>query len=307
MEGADVTMKHRISVVIVTWNSWADLKRCLESIRKLRCRDFEVIVIDNGSVDDTVQNLGQSFSEVRLERNDTNKGLPHAVNQGLRLARGEYVMLLDVDTEVRENTLDLLLAFMERHPDVSLAAPRIYTPEGKIEQSARNMPTLMSGLFGRQSTLTKLFPRNPFTRRYLAPENLEKEEPFRVEQVSAACMFLRRSLIDEAGPWDEGYRCYWVDSDWCAKLRQLGKKIYCVPRAAIVHYENNRAGKKKSPWRIWHFHIAALRLYRKYYTRGRFDPRTLFAGFALVGRAGFLLLLNSFKRDATEKTQQSAV
>jgi GT2 family glycosyltransferase len=300
-------MKHRVSVLIVTWNSWFDLKRCLESVRKLAFREFEVIVVDNGSTDDTVRNLRHSFPEVRLEQNDTNKGLPHAVNQGLRLARGDYVMLLDVDTEVRENTLDVLVDFMERHPDVSLAAPRIYTPEGKIEQSARSLPSVMNGLFGRQSVLTRLFPGNPFSRRYLAPENLEKREPFRVEQVSAACMFMRRSLVAEAGPWDEGYRCYWVDSDWCARLKQLGKKVYCVPGAGIVHYENNRSGKKKSPWRIWHFHIAAFRLYRKNYTQGLLDPRALFAAFALVGRAGILLLLNSLKSDANEKTQRSSV
>jgi GT2 family glycosyltransferase len=299
-------MNHRVSILVVTWNSWSDLKRCLESLRRLTFRDFEVVVVDNGSADNTVRDLRQSFPEVRLEQNERNEGLPHAINQGLRLARGDYVMLLDVDTEVHESTVDLLVDFMERHPEVSLAAPRIYTPEGRIEQSARNLPSLMNGLFGRQSTLTRLFPGNPFSRRYLAPENLEKREPFQVEQVSAACMFMRRSLIAEAGPFDEGYRCYWVDSDWCARLKGLGKRVYCVPAARIVHYENNRAGKKKSPWRIWHFHIAALRLYRKHYTKGVLDPRTLFAGLALVGRAGVLLLLNGLKRDARPRTQQSS-
>jgi hypothetical protein len=298
-------MKHRVSILVVTWNSWADLKRCLESLRRVAFRDFEVVVVDNGSADGTVRNLRQSFPEVRLEQNEANEGLPRAINKGLRLVRGDYVMLLDVDTEVHERTLDLLVDFMDAHPEVSLAGPRIYTPQGKIEQSARNLPSPMNGLFGRQSALTRLFPGNPFSRRYLAPENLGKSEPFRVEQVSAACMFMRRSLIEEAGPWDEGYRCYWVDSDWCARLKSLGKKVCCVPAAGIVHYENNRAGKKKSPWRIWHFHLAALRLYRKHYTMGVLDPRTLVAGLALLGRAGVLLLLNGLKRDASARTHQS--
>jgi lipopolysaccharide/colanic/teichoic acid biosynthesis glycosyltransferase len=219
---------------------------------------------------------------------------------GLRLVRGDYVMLLDVDTEVRESTVDLLLGFMERHPDVSLAAPRIYTPEGRIEQSARNLPSLMNGLFGRQSTLTRLFPGNPFSRRYLAPENLEKREPFQVEQVSAACMFIRRSVVAEAGR-GRGYRCYWVDSDWCA-VEATGQEVYCVPDAGIVHYENNRAGKEE-PWRIWHFHIGALvvsqALHRGCWIRGRCSP------LRPCRQGGRSVLLNSLRRDANQENNRA--
>ena len=286
-----------LTILIVTWNSWSDLKRCLESIRRCGTKPAEVLVFDNGSADGTVESVRQQYPEVRIEASPVNLGLPAAVNRGLRLAQGEFVMLLDVDTEVRPGAPQLLLHFMQEHPEVALAAPRIYTPEGTIEQSARNLPSPMNGLFGRQAALTRLFPNNPFTRRYLGTQNLVANAPFPVEQVSAACMFMRRSLIDEVGPWDEGYRCYWVDSDWCARLRAARKAVYCVPGAGIVHHENNRAGKKKSPWRIRHFHMGAYRLYRKHYTLGALDPRALVAAVALTTRALLMLVLNELKSD----------
>jgi GT2 family glycosyltransferase len=286
-----------LTILIVTWNSWGDLKRCLESIRKAGAGESEILVFDNGSADGTAEKVLQQFPEVRLEQSPVNLGLPPAVNRGLRAARGDYVMLLDVDTEVKPGTPTRLLEFLEDRPDVALVAPRIYTPEGTIERSARNLPSAMNGLFGRQTLLTRLFPGNPYSRRYLVADRLDSKEPFRVEQVSAACMFMRRTLVDEVGPWDEGYRCYWVDSDWCAQIKRAGKVVYCVPDVGIVHHENNRAGKKKSTWRIRHFHIGAYRFYRKHYGLEVLDPRALFAAIALSARAAVMLVLNEFKSD----------
>lgn len=284
-----------LTILIVTWNSWGDLKRCLESICKAAIGESEILVFDNGSADGTPDKVRHHFPEVRLEQSPVNLGLPPAVNRGLRSARGDYVMLLDVDTEVKPGTARRLLDFMQQHPEVALVAPRIYTPEGHIEPSARNLPSAMNGLFGRQSILTRLFPNNPHSRRYMAPQNLGSKEPFRVEQVSAACMFMRRSLVEEVGPWDEEYRCYWVDSDWCAQIKQAGKAVYCVPDVGIVHYENNRAGRKKSTWRIRHFHIGAYRFYRKHYGLSPLDPRALFAASVLAVRTVVMLALNEFK------------
>jgi hypothetical protein len=293
-------MTIKLSILVVTWNSWGDLKRLLESIQHMDLADTEILVVDNGSVDDTLVNLERQFGDmVRLHRNAQNLGLPAAVNVGFELVRGEYVMLLDVDTEVEPDAAARLLAFMEAHPDVALAAPRIRTSDGQDERTARNLPSVMSGVFGRQSLFARKFPNNPFTRRYLASARQSNHEPYQVEQVSAACMFMRRALFAQVGPWDEKYRCYWVDTDWCARLKRLGAKVYCVPQARIVHYENNRAGKKKSVWRIWHFHTGAYRLYRKHYTLGFLDPRALLAGAMLVARAGVMLVLNELKSDSS--------
>ncbi len=285
-------MPIQVSVLIVTWNAWHDLERCLRAVFAAAVPEMEVVVVDNGSTDGTVERLRQAFPSVSMHANPQNLGLPRAVNQGLNLTVGQYVMLLDSDTEIRADAIACLLKFMTEHPEVDVVAPRILTPEGQIEESARSLPSWINGLFGRQSILTRLFPHNPISSRYLARQNLNKSVPFRVEQVSAACMFMRRSLIAEVGPWDEAYRCYWVDSERCARLKKQGKQVYCEPRAEMTHFERNRANRRKSPWRIWQFHSGAARLYRKHYTWGFLDPRSWIAHIALSMRACLLLALN---------------
>lgn len=288
-------MKPKLTTLIVAWNAWNDLARCLDSLAAAKLPECETIVIDNGSSDGTADNVRRRFPHVQLYVNAENLGLPPAVNQGFKLAKGEYVLLLDADTEVKPDAVDMLVQFMDGHRDVAVVAPRIQSPQGNLEESARNLPSMMSGLFGRQSSLTRLFPNNPFSARYLGRDNLNLDEPFRVEQVSASCMFIRSSALTSAGPWDEAYRCYWVDTDWCVRLDKLGMPIYCVPQARVIHYENNRAGVRKSPWRIIQFHQGALRLYRKRTPLGALDPRTWFACVALSARAIALLALNTTK------------
>ena len=131
----------------------------------------------------------------------------------------------------------------------------------------------MSGLFGRQSALTRLLPNNPFSRHYMALAQRSNSEPFLVEQVSAARMFFRRELIRTKPALGRNLPLllgrHGLIAPGCGNWE---KKVSTVPQAHVTHFENNRAGKK-SVRRIWHFHTGAFRLYRKYYTWGWFDLR----------------------------------
>jgi hypothetical protein len=283
----------RLSIVTVNWNGWAHTRKCLESIRACHVENAEIIVIDNASADETRTALPALFPEVELVRNDENVGHVRGVNQGLRRACGEWVLVLDNDTELEPNTIASLFEFVEKHPEADLVSPRILAPDGSVEESARNFPSAWSGLFGRQSLLTRIFPGNPISRRYLARERLDSTEPFQIDSLSAACMFFPRRLLDEVGYWDEGFRGYWVDADWCMRLKQQGKRVFCVPGSHIVHYENFKVGRKKTPRRIWLFHQGAYRLYWKHYTRGRLDPRAIVAAIGLGARAALLVFVHS--------------
>jgi GT2 family glycosyltransferase len=255
-------------------------------------RDFEVVVIDNASADDTVDKVKQFFPNVRLVVNDENFGHTKAVNQGFKIVRGKYILLLDSDTEIPSDTIGGMMVFMYSHPDVSLSTPRTLNSDGTIQESARNFPTIMNGLFGRQSLLTQWFPNNYFSRHYLARDYLEAVQPFSVEHISAACMLFPTSLLDEVGGWDEQIPGYWIDADWCMALKKQGNQIYCVPEFKIAHHENYARGKKKSARRIWLFHYGAYQLYNKWYSWGRLDPRSLFAGVMLSIRAALLITSN---------------
>ena len=288
------------SLIVVTWNSWEDLDRCLSSIYNSDLdKPLEVIVIDNASVDSSCAKINEKYPQVNLQRNTINVGHTKGVNQGFRIAQGQYLVLLDVDTEFSSDMLGGMLEFLKSRPDVSLATPRNLNSDGSIQESSRNLPGIMSGIFGRQSKLTEMFPNNPFTKRYLARSFLDETEPFQVEQISAACMIFPRTLLDEIGLWDERYPGYWVDTDWCAHIKSKGKKTFCVPGYEITHHENNAKGKRKSIRRIWLFHYGAYLLYTKWYSWGVLDPRSLLAGGLLTARA-VLQWVGNYRMPAAE-------
>ena len=284
-----------LTVFTITWNGWADTRRCLQSVLDSTLPPHEIVVIDNHSEDGTPAHIARLFPQVKLVCNSENVGHTRAVNQGLAIAAAEYILLLDSDTELAPNAPALLLEYLEQHPEVGIVAPRTYNTDGSIQLSARRFPSAINGLFGRQSLLTRWFPNNRFSRRYLQSDELATTVPYDVEQVSAACMLFRRMLSQTVGPWDERYFAYWVDTDWCYRVRERGWKIACVPRASVVHHEQNRSGKRKSPRRIWMFHYGAYRFYRKTRTKGAFDPRAVAAMVALTVRGLFQLAQNAWR------------
>jgi N-acetylglucosaminyl-diphospho-decaprenol L-rhamnosyltransferase len=278
----------RASVIIVTRNSWEYLHPCLVSLEAHKAAGQEVIVIDNASGDGTVQELRLQFPGVRAISNPTNVGHCRGINQGIREARGEIIVVLDADTVLGSGVVDQLVDFLDSRPDAVIVAPRMLSPNGSVQETARAFPRVVNGLFGRQSLLTRWFPQNRFSRAYLCRSRLREQDPFPVDWVSAACMAFRRVLVEHIGYWDEGFRGYWVDADWCMRARPDGR-VYCLATASVVHHEQNRSGKKKGIRRIAAFHAGVNRFYRKHYTLGLLDPRALAATVLLTARAAVLI------------------
>ena len=296
----------KLSIVIVSWNGWAKLNTCLESIYGGCLPPTQAIVIDNDSSDGTPDFVRQYFPQVELHRNATNLGHTKGINQGFGLARGDYVLVLDYDTELAPDCIARLIEFMDVRSDVAMAAPRTFNSDGSVQESARNFPRISAGLFGRRSLLTRLFPSNRISAKYLARDYLNATEPFQVEQIGGACMFFRRGLIRLAGEWDERYFGYWVDTDWCRNLQTRGQRIYCLPQAHLTHHESNARGKRKSASRIWYFHAGAYQYYKKWNCWGFWDPRALFAGTTLILRALLLIAANKLARETATPNAASA-
>ena len=287
-----------LSVVIVAYNCWNYLDRCLRSVLASTSSAAEIIVVDNASIDGTAEKVRQEYPQVALIANTENLGAIRGVNQGYRAATGKRILLLDADTELQRDAMALLSEFLDEHPEVALVVPRTFNDDGTIQETARRFPSVINGIFGRQSFLTKLFPANPFSRRYLLQEYRDSQAPFQVEMVSCACLMLRRSVLESAGFLDEGYGKtvgYWNDADWCKRIQKSGGLLYCLPKAVVAHHEQNRPFRKRNPYRIIEFHTGAYRFYRLHYTRGQWDPRRVVAGLLLTARALLLLALNALK------------
>jgi GT2 family glycosyltransferase len=258
--------------------------------------DIEVIVVDNASRDGTTEYLRAEHPTVKLLCNDRNLGHSRGVNQGIQSAIGDYVLVLDADAELSPGALGTMVDFLSDHEAVAIVSPQLLNTDGSPQHTSRSFPTGINGLFGRHSFLTRVFPNNPWSRRYLMTDAPPRDGPYPVEQVSAACMLFPRALVAEVGPWDERYFAYWVDTAWCWRVRSQGWPIYCIPAARVTHHESNRPDRPKSLLRIWLFHSGALRFYRTSRRFGWLDPRVWVALLGLTLRGLFQLVQSTWMR-----------
>lgn len=231
-----------LSIVIVAWNVRDLVLDCLESIRDVKLGfSYEVIVIDNGSADGTVQAVSEKYPEARVLALPRNIGFGAGNNRGLEIMRGRHAVLLNSDTIVLPGGLETCVAYLDAHPEVGVVGPQLLNPDRSKQNCIHNSPTLISELVG-QSLLRRLFPR-----RY--PSKLvDYSAPLEVEAVLGACLFVRREVIGQVGLIDEDYFFFLEETDWCHRIRAAGWKVHHLPDAFVVHLYGEST-KKKVPLR----------------------------------------------------------
>jgi len=243
----------KLSVLIVTWNSSADIDTCLDSLNF--SQPFEVIVVDNASTDDTRARLRQ-HQHLRVVLNDTNAGYARANNQAARMAQGEYILLLNPDTRVELGALDLLAGFLDSNPDFAAVAPRLVNPDGSTQLSVRGFPTFTSVLW-EITGLPRLLPRcrlfGGWRRRWF-----DYDSPAEVAQPMASCLMLRRAVWNELGGFDESFPIFYNDVDLSRRLADSGYRTWFLSRARVVH----RVGASTSQVRIRMLREASRSLFR---------------------------------------------
>ncbi len=285
----------KLSIIIVNYNTKDFLKQCLKSLYEVKHSfSFETIVVDNTSHDGSIAMTRENFSQVCIVENSENVGFARANNIGISSAEGEYVLLLNSDTRVVGNALEKMVLYLDNHPEVAIVTGRLVYPDFTDQGVARMFPTPMNGLFGRMSLLTRLFPHNRFSRRYLTSRSFTSNEPFEVDWVSGACLMVRKDILDDVGFLDEGFFMYWEDADLCYRIKQLGWKVYCVPEAMVIHYEG-KSSPKKSSRLIIEFNKGVYRYYRKHHIRSFFEIMNFVAIVSLTVRALALIAVNAFK------------
>lgn len=289
-----------LSIIVVNYNTQELLAQCLESIyRKMSHLNYEILVVDNASSDGSADMVKQRFPEVKLIENHKNLGFATANNQALRQAEGKHILLLNSDTIALPSTVEMMRDFISHNPMVGAVGCKILNPDFTVEATARRFPRPLNALFGRKSVLTKLFPKNRFSGAYLACLNVNSEIPFEVDWVSAACMMVKREIIEEVGLLDEDFFMYWEDADWCYRIKAAGWKIYYVPGAQIIHLEGASSNGKDNKL-IIEFHKSVFLYYRKHYLKSVFNPMYLPTVTVLTMRTGILLVANMLKRTYKE-------
>jgi len=252
-----------IDIVIVNYNSTDYLLRCLESIENnLNGLVANIIIYDNASVDNP-ERITNQFSDVSLIVNRFNIGFSAAVNRAFQKCFSPFVLLLNPDSIIKDGFFEPIIGFMERHHEVSVVGPKVMNEDGTIQGSARAFPTLLTGLFGRRSFLSRLFPNNRFTRGNIIKMSLNGGTPMEVDWVSGACMLIRRKAIEDVGGMDERFFMYWEDADWCRRMWQKGWKVVYFPLSTIVHFVG--ASSNTLPLKSTvEFHKSSYRIYKKY-------------------------------------------
>lgn len=294
-----------LSIVVISLNSMAYLRECLTSIVESELRDvtYEIIAVDNGSTDGSVEFLRREWPDVIVIANPANVGFCKAGNQGAEVSTGRYVLVLNDDTIIRDDALALLVEFMDAHPDAGVIGSRLLNTDGTDQfSSGRTFPTPMNALFGRKSVLTRLLPNARWARQYLLSDRIDGTEPYVVDWVSAAAMLVRRETWGEAGGLAEDFY-YFHESVFCARAQQVGYKVYLHPRSFITHHEGAGSGTRTRRIRRLHitrFHMAAFRWYCLHHRVGSWSPlRPLIAGVLFV-RAAALVAVELVKPQAPQ-------
>ena len=273
-------MMPTLAIVIVNYNTRDLLRACLRSIAAgVSCCAPEVWVVDNASSDGSAALVRAEFPHVQLISNPHNGGFAYANNLALRRILGEhadrespglpaprspdYVLLLNPDTVVPPGALDGLIAYMEAHPDVGAAGPKLLLADGSLDLACRRSFPTPAVAFYRMIGLSRLFPRSPRFGRYnmtfLDPD-IETE----VDSVVGACMIVRTAVVREVGLLDEAYFMYGEDLDWAYRIKQYGWRIMYVPSVTVHHYK--RASSSQRPLQsIRHFYDAMRIFHRKHY------------------------------------------
>jgi N-acetylglucosaminyl-diphospho-decaprenol L-rhamnosyltransferase len=216
-----------VSVVVVTYNALPWVERCLES-----ARGHETIVVDHGSTDGTLELVRERFPEARLVQQE-NKGLGGGSNAGMRLASGDYYLLLNSDAWALGDAVEQLTAFAESRPDAAVVGPKLLNPDGSLQRSVRGFPTLWR-LATEYFFLRKLAPSTRTLNAFYGAR-FDHDDVREAEFLMGACLLVRREAADTVGLFDEDFFMFSEETDWCYRFREAGWKVLFYPGAEFVH------------------------------------------------------------------------
>ena len=253
-----------VSVAIITRNSRNELERLLESLKEpLKNSGHEICLVDNGSSDGSVETIRSKYPDVKLIVNKANNGVAPARNQALRLCSGKYIFILDADCEYRDGNLNKATKYLDDNPDVAILGFRVYYPNGKLQDTARTLPSPKDLLVNRMDSSRKIRNSPTFVRH-----RMREFDPMKLREagfVAGACQFFKRDLLDQIGFLDEKMFYGYEDSDFCARIIKAGKKVVYFPDIVVIHHHQRLT--KKNPFS--RMTLIQMRSYKIFYAKHR--------------------------------------
>jgi O-antigen biosynthesis protein len=244
-----------LSIIIVNYNVKEFLQNLIHSIHKAaKNLTYEIIVVDNASDDGSVEFIREKFPEINLIANNENLGFSKANNIGLTVSKGKYLLLLNPDTLVREDTFTTMINFFENNPDAGLAGCKILNPDGTLQLACRRSFPGPWTSFCKVTGLSNLFPKSKIFARYNL-SYLDENQTYEVDAISGSFMMFPRKVYEKIGGLDEQFFMYGEDLDFCYRIQKAGFKVFYVHSTQIIHYKGEST-KRSSLDETKHFYNA---------------------------------------------------
>lgn len=256
----------KLSIIITSWNTKNLLRECLRSIYSFPPKEsFEVIVVDNNSVDGSAVMVTTEFPQIKLIRSVINTGYAGGNNLGFRNSSGECILLLGSDTEVHSGTVDTMLNYLEKNVSIGAVSCKILTPSGTIQRSCKRFPTVWNAIamYCSLHFLNKKYLMSDF-------DHLSERE---IDQPDATCIMMRKTIIGEL-IFDERFTILYNDVDLCQRIKKNGSPIVFLPNASILHHGSQSTKQAPALLRLTMYRNILLyyQLYFGYYTRFILTP-----------------------------------
>ncbi|GAA4828670.1 glycosyltransferase family 2 protein [Paenibacillus vulneris] len=253
-----------LSIIVLSYNTCQLTLNALQSVFASKTDfEYEVILVDNNSSDSSVNEVRKQFSRVIVIENNENLGFSKANNQGIKIASGRYILLLNSDTIVQTETLDTMIRFMDNHPSIGAAGCKVVLSDGSLDKACkRGFPT-PSASFYYAFGISKMFPNNPKFNQYQL-SYMDEDQDYPVDCLVGAFMMVRTQVINQIGGLDEDFFMYGEDVDWCYRIKEAGWEIHYYPYTQILHLKG--ASSRRKPFKIiYEFHRAMYLFHKKHY------------------------------------------
>jgi GT2 family glycosyltransferase len=253
----------KLAVVIVHYNTSADLEKCLASLAaSAPAVAHQVVVVDNASQDEGLAEVHRNHPECLWIFNQENVGYSRGGNRGMAQVQAEYYLVLNPDIIVQPGALDRLLEFADAHPRAGLIGPQLLNTDGSIQDSCRRFYTLKTLLL-RRTFLGRIFPDSRTVQLHLMAD-FDHQSSRPVDWVLGGCMLVRRTAMERTGPMDERFFLYFEDVDWCYRMWQAGFEVQYTPAARFEHHHRRASAQKKFGKSFWHHLGSLISFYEKW-------------------------------------------